>query len=171
MMRKLSKKLLPPNYEYQTQALRTAAQRFSILNMDLIDLAVELEKTARFVLKVGEAPFSKLGISRVGFFVLMCLSAEPSIHAVEIAKRWGVTKEAIGGVIQTLKKAGYVQQSDDLDDGRANIITLTDQGKHFFHSALNEYSNWLSEVFGKLNKSERERLMQFALITKNLFSD
>ena len=100
----------------------------------------------------------------------MCLSAEPSIHAVEIARRWGVTKEAISGVLQTLEKAGYVQQGNDLDDGHANTITVTDNGKQFFQKALNEYSNWLSKVFGELNKSEREQLMKFALNTKKLFS-
>ena len=67
IVRKQSKKSLSPDYEYQTQALRAAARHFSILNMDLIDVAVELEKTARFVSKAAEMPFSKLRVTRVRF--------------------------------------------------------------------------------------------------------
>lgn len=144
-------KSMSPAQEHKKQAWRAAAQRFSALSIDLID-SVESERLRKLRSKRVGSPFPELDISRPGFFVLMCLSAEPSIRSSELAKRWGVERSAISGVTKTLEVAGYITQSRDLNDKREHVITLTNNGKQFFKRALNRYSDWLFEASGRLSK-------------------
>lgn len=166
-----TKKSLLPDYENEVRELKKIHQHFPDLNTDSTDIAVKLEKIAKYILVVVEVPFSKFNISRVGFFILMCLKAHPPInHASKIAAKWGVERTAVGKATKTLEKAGYIKRCIDPNDRRAGRITMTDEGERLFENVSDEYSNWLLKVFGKLNDIERECLTQFALETKNLLS-
>jgi DNA-binding MarR family transcriptional regulator len=49
-------------------------------------------------------------------------------RASELAERAGISKQAIGVLITELETAQYVQRQPDNTDGRASIITFTEQG-------------------------------------------
>lgn len=45
-----------------------------------------------------------------------------------LAERSGLTKQAIGEVVDELELLGYIERTADPDDGRAKIIRLTERG-------------------------------------------
>lgn len=46
-----------------------------------------------------------------------------------LAERSGLTKQAIGEVVDELERLGYVERTADPDDRRAKIIRLTERGR------------------------------------------
>lgn len=46
----------------------------------------------------------------------------------DLAERSGLTKQAIGEAVTELERLGYAERVASLDDGRAKIIRLTEQG-------------------------------------------
>jgi DNA-binding MarR family transcriptional regulator len=52
-----------------------------------------------------------------------------------LAERVGVTKQAIGHLVQDLEQKGYITRTADPDDRRATSITFTDAGWQFLRDA------------------------------------
>jgi DNA-binding MarR family transcriptional regulator len=46
----------------------------------------------------------------------------------ELARRLGVTKQAVGQLVGDLEEMGVVQRADDPVDGRAKLVRFTDRG-------------------------------------------
>ena len=59
-------------------------------------------------------------------------------RAVDIAKAVGISKQAVGKIIDEVKSAGYVETIPDPKDSRANIIRFTAAGKTLLGHALEE---------------------------------
>jgi DNA-binding MarR family transcriptional regulator len=83
------------------------------------------------------------------------LLANLDLHGTRIttlAERVGVTKQAIGHLVQDLEQKGYIARAADPEDRRATSITFTDAGWQFLSDAHQikreieaEYSAMLSE--------------------------
>lgn len=58
------------------------------------------------------------------------------IRATTIAKRIGVTKQAIGPLIDDLEAAGVVERIDDPADARAKLVRWTKRGERALHDGL-----------------------------------
>lgn len=53
----------------------------------------------------------------------------------ELAKRAGVTKQAMGQVVGELEARGYIQRLEDSADKRATVVKFTEQGWQFLQDA------------------------------------
>ncbi len=73
-------------------------------------------------------------------------------RASELAERAGISKQAIGVLITELETAKYVQRQPDNTDGRASIITFTEQGWGLLQDAYEikkEIENNYESTLGK----------------------
>jgi DNA-binding MarR family transcriptional regulator len=52
-------------------------------------------------------------------------------RSIEIARRMGVTKQAVGAMVRELEAASLVVQTPDPDDGRATLVSFTDEGLRY----------------------------------------
>jgi DNA-binding MarR family transcriptional regulator len=52
-----------------------------------------------------------------------------------LADRAGVTKQAMGHLVQDLEQKGYIARTSDPSDRRATLITFTDSGWQFLRDA------------------------------------
>lgn len=52
-------------------------------------------------------------------------------RSVEIARRMGVSKQAVGAMVRELEVAGLVKQTPDPGDGRATLVSFTDEGLRY----------------------------------------
>lgn len=60
--------------------------------------------------------------------VFRFVDAEGS-RLTELAERSGLTKQAVGEVVQDLERLGYVERAPHPTDGRAKIVRLTERGR------------------------------------------
>jgi DNA-binding MarR family transcriptional regulator len=84
----------------------------------------------------GELAFEKLhargytGLSTVHTNLLANLDIEGT-NVTTLADRAGITKQAMGRLVDDLEDKGYVQSMPDPADGRARLIKFTDTGWQF----------------------------------------
>jgi DNA-binding MarR family transcriptional regulator len=83
--------------------------------------------------------------------VFRYIDAEGSRLTV-LAERSGLTKQAVGEVVDDLERMGYVERAPDPVDGRAKIIRLTERGADGRRAALRIFAEtedrW-AERFGE----------------------
>lgn len=74
--------------------------------------------------------FSEAGLAPLQGAVTQPLWAEPKgLRLTELASLAGMTKQAMGELVEQMEVAGYVERVDDPTDGRARLLRLTSAGR------------------------------------------
>lgn len=81
------------------------------------DLSVELEERGWPDLRPSQAA------------LLLNVDRRSGTRSTELARRAGVTKQAIMVVVDELEAAGLVRRTPDVEDGRAKVVRLTARGR------------------------------------------
>jgi DNA-binding MarR family transcriptional regulator len=74
---------------------------------------------------------------------------EGGSRLTDLAESSGLSKQAVGEVVDDLEKLGYVERAQDPQDGRAKVIRLTASGADAQRTAL--------EIFADIERDFEER--------------
>jgi DNA-binding MarR family transcriptional regulator len=100
--------------------------------------------------------FEKAKITPQQFSVLSALSAEETaVTLVALARRLGVTKQNMTGMIARLEQLGLAERYDDPQDLRSSRVQLTRRGRSVIERVRPAYTEWLEAVGGE-TLSQRE---------------
>ncbi len=69
-----------------------------------------------------------------------------------LAKRMGITKQAVGHLVADLVEKGYITSTTDPTDRRAVLVTFTEMGWRFLHDAYDlkgEIESEFTDILGK----------------------
>ena len=81
----------------------------------------------------------------------------------ELAERSGLTKQAVGEVVQDLEQLGYVERAPHPTDGRAKIVRLTERGLDGARAAERIFADiearWADQV-GQERMADFRRVLQ-----------
>lgn len=67
--------------------------------------------------------------------ILRCV-AQRSTTATEIARRLGISKQAIGKTVAALARRGYLARSTSAADERALVVSMTDKGRRLVRQSI-----------------------------------
>lgn len=88
-----------------------------------------------------------------------------------LAKREGVSQQAVSQLVPDLKKAGLIASQADPADGRKLVLSITDQGKQLREDLLRTRNEWLSNALSDhTTTTERRLLTQAAELLERLAS-
>ena len=121
-----------------------ATQRWTPLPALLDDLAGD--SFAEFHARLKEAGHTTI---RQGHGCVFRFIHEGGSRLTELAESSGLSKQAVGEVVDDLERLGYVERAQDPQDGRAKVIRLTEQGAEAHLTAL--------EVFAEIERDYEER--------------
>jgi DNA-binding MarR family transcriptional regulator len=96
-------------------------------------------------------------ISRTEAGVIWALAARPR-RITELAAGEGVTQPAITRLVNRLQACGWVARESDPCDGRAVMVTLTDDGRAVFETLRAEYRALVHEDMAALADADVETL-------------
>jgi DNA-binding MarR family transcriptional regulator len=74
---------------------------------------------------------------------------EGGSRLTDLAESSGLSKQAVGEVVDNLEALGYVERAQDPQDGRAKVIKLTKRGADAQHTALG--------IFDDIERQWKER--------------
>lgn len=96
------------------------------------------------------------------------LDIEGGTRPSELAKRLGMSKQAINQLLKDLEKMGVVRREPDPEDGRARLILFTEEGHRSMVLGLNvlknlerQISDWLTEPEVEKTKDTLEHMLKF----------
>jgi DNA-binding MarR family transcriptional regulator len=118
--------------------------------------AVDSTVTARVHAEILKHHHGKLGIAHARLMADLGPGARPS----ELARRLGVTKAAIGQLVNVLEKQGLVERTADASDRRAQIVRPTARAETLFRVGRRELDKIEAEWLTLLGP---RRLKQLAL--------
>lgn len=84
----------------------------------------------------------------------------------ELSQRMMVSNGNVTGVAERLVAQGLLDRRPAPNDRRAQLVTLTAEGRRVFRSMARAHEAWIAEIFQGLNPDDLETLMQLLARTK-----
>jgi DNA-binding MarR family transcriptional regulator len=78
----------------------------------------------------------------------------------ELSSRMMVSNGNVTGLAERLVADGLLDRRPSPNDRRAQIVSLTPEGRKTFRAMARTHENWIAEIFGELSQSETETLMR-----------
>lgn len=104
--------------------------------------------------------FEKSKVTPQQWAVLSALSAEDApTTLVALARRLGVTKQNMTGMIARLEQLGFAERNDDPHDLRSSRVQLTRKGRGVIEKVRPAYEEWIGGLSaGTLSDREMQTL-------------
>ena len=110
----------------------------------------------RMGLNYAVKQFEPYGIGRGQFIFLADLFAQDGISQEKLASSSRYDKATVTRAMQQLERHGYVERKRSTDDGRVNLVYLTDKAHSFKPTLFSILSNWTDTLTRGLSSEERK---------------
>src|SRR5207302_6496619 len=84
----------------------------------------------------------------------------------ELSQRMMVSNGNVTGLVDRLVEQGLINRRPSPKDRRAQIVSLTAEGRRFFRAMARANGNWVGEIFADLSPGETAELMRLLDKTK-----
>ncbi len=81
-----------------------------------------------------------------------------NVRPTDLADRLGVDSPAVTRKVQQLERAGLLERSADITDGRACLVRLTVEGRGAIERLLRARQGWLAELLEGWPEADRKEL-------------
>ena len=84
----------------------------------------------------------------------------------ELSQRMMVSNGNVTGVVDRLVEQGLISRRPSPKDRRAQLVSLTAEGRRFFRAMARENGDWIADMLADLSSEEIETLMRLLAKTK-----
>ncbi len=127
------------------------------------DIGVLLQQLSRDFERRARATLKRRGHTRLqpSHQVVLASIGTRGCRLTDLARRAGMTKQAMGQIVDDLQRLGYVERTPDPADGRAKIVRFTSAGHDFVCDASETMARIWGEYASLLGDgAELDRLQQ-----------
>lgn len=93
------------------------------------------------------------------FYVLLAVFQDEGCPMSSVAKEMSLSPATMTGLVGRLEKRSFIRRQHDEADRRAVTVWLTDKGKQFIQDFQKKKDDYLTTVFEKVGKENRQRLV------------
>jgi MarR family 2-MHQ and catechol resistance regulon transcriptional repressor len=116
------------------------------------------------------APHIKaMGLTMTQFDVIATLGNQPPMTCKELGEKTLVTKGTLTGVLERLEAKGIVERKINPEDGRSQMIGLTESGQTIFARIFPEHLEHLDQAFKKLSTEQLKQVEDSLNVLKSIF--
>lgn len=101
-----------------------------------------------------------LGITRAQWWVLAFLSRRDGMTQTALAADLDLTKVAIGGLLDRMETAGFVERRADENDGRARRVYLTRAGSRMVSAIRASVETVEMEILSRISNADLEQAIE-----------
>ena len=84
----------------------------------------------------------------------------------ELSQRMMVSNGNVTGLVDRLVEQGLIDRRPSVKDRRAQIVTLTPEGRRCFRAMARANGDWIGEMFADLSRGDIETLLRLLAKTK-----
>ena len=78
----------------------------------------------------------------------------------ELSQRMMVSNGNVTGLVERLAAQGLLERRASPNDRRAQLVSLTGEGRRTFRTMARTHENWIAEIFADLSPTDIEALMR-----------
>lgn len=147
------------NLEQKYLSLLQEAHRRQLPDLENIRLCFQTLSLASAIDRDCASLLAPYTLSEGRFVMLFLLdAAKEGLAPNELAKKAGVTRATVTGLLNGLEREHLLERHADSSDGRALRVRLTHKGAHVARQVFEQHSRWIAGLFGNLSVSEQTQL-------------
>ena len=97
---------------------------------------------------------------RVQVEVLVYLFDNEPVQASQMVEELNISKQHASKIVASFVKAGYVRDSPNEKDKRANLLVLTERGRRYLADHFEVSNRSFESLVGEFSETERARFVQ-----------
>lgn len=146
-----------PKYE----TLLQYAARYPEISPGAVEAYLHMLRLSSDIINEVERFFASYGCSQGRFTILALLNRDPDtpLNPADLARRSGVTRATITGLLQGLEHDGLIERESSDDDKRMFFVMLTKKGRKYVDEVLPELFRRIKELMSGLAESERKQFL------------
>ncbi|MFD3926297.1 MarR family winged helix-turn-helix transcriptional regulator [Streptomyces sp. NPDC058614] len=130
-----------------------------------LDLRVAFSRLRRRIREVSET--DDLTPSQVSALTLVSKSGAATASALAAAE--GVRPQSMATTLAALDEQGLIERSPDPNDGRRQLVTLTDTGRERVEGTRQAREEWLARAFqDRCTEAERQTVVEAMAVLERL---
>ena len=119
-----------------------------------LPLLRELVRAYQAFERYSAADVARRGLTPAQFDVLATLGNTPGMNPKTLGARTLITKGTLTGVIDRMLAKGLVRRDPDPQDGRGQIVRLTEAGQTLFEEVFPAHGLYLQQVFERIPEAQ-----------------
>ncbi len=78
----------------------------------------------------------------------------------EVSERFDISAAAASQLVDKLVQAGYLERTEDPNDRRAKLLTLSAKGEELVQQGTEERYRWMDDLTSKLSTEEQLKVVE-----------
>ncbi len=115
-----------------------------------LPLLRELVRAYQAFERYSAAHVAQLGLTPAQFDVLATLGNTPGMNPKTLGARTLITKGTLTGVVDRMLAKGLVRRDPDPQDGRGQIVCLTERGQALFEQVFPAHGEYVGRAFERI---------------------
>ena len=104
------------------------------------------------------APVARRGVTPTRLTALATLEKCGPMRSGDLAERLAVTAASMSRLVEALEEGGWIERQPDPEDRRAQLLSLSGEGRDTLEAARREGTGELADAIRGLPESERDQL-------------
>ncbi len=125
-----------------------------MLDYPILPLIRELARCYQSFEVYSSHHIRSLGLTKCQFDIIATLGNRAGMSFRELGEQTLITKGTLTGVVDRLAEKNLVRRMSDANDGRSQIVSLTEQGELLFAEVFPRHLQYLNEAFAALGADE-----------------
>ncbi len=144
-----------------THILRKFAQRYTEADVDSVIQFLNILHVGTELSAALNHFLAKHGLLQGRWWVLILLMREDNLTSTlsELAKKSGVSKATMNGLIAGLLRDGLIVRFEDSHDKRSRTIQLSPLGQAKLDTVMPDYYQRVNKIMGVVSKLDREAML------------
>ena len=122
-----------------------------------LPLLRELVRAYQAFERYSAAHVAQLGLTPAQFDVLATLGNTPGMNPKTLGARTLITKGTLTGVVDRMLAKGLVRRDPDPQDGRGQIVCLTERGQALFEQVFPAHGEHVGRAFARIPELDLAR--------------
>ncbi|MDW7548438.1 MarR family winged helix-turn-helix transcriptional regulator [Pseudoalteromonas peptidolytica] len=121
----------------------------------LTSIILDVFKLNGLLVQEGDKLVKELGLSSARWKVLGALSSSDAAMTVsDIARKMGQSRQSVQRLVNELMNEALLASSDNPNNKKAKLYSLTDVGEEIFAQAMEEQSSWVNQIAQSFSQVE-----------------
>jgi DNA-binding MarR family transcriptional regulator len=138
-------------------------------NRPFLPLIRELARSYQAFEAYSSQDIRSMGLTACQFDIIATLGNTTGMSFRELGEKTLITKGTLTGVVQRLEEKGLVKRTNAENDGRSQIVCITETGEAMFNDIFPRHLAYLDEAFSKASDEELMHMQATLVRLRSLF--
>ncbi|MDD3229475.1 MAG: MarR family transcriptional regulator [Oscillospiraceae bacterium] len=121
----------------------------------------KLNLLTRYAKEYGHSKIRVAGMSDTEHTICTCLFAHDGMSQDDVSQALRLDKTTVARALLTLEEKGFIRRTQNPENRRKNLLSITDEGKNSIAEVVHIYDEWFAHISSCLSQEEQRQFDEY----------